>query len=170
MAYVENPFKVGQYALCINDNFHVVKTTGDKSKIGTITIRFPKIGEICCIDEILGEFLRFDEYDCNDKMSVDYGWHWWKHINFKPITLEEVERRYSQSAKELSTVFNTVLDMKQNEMKQKQKPIVVQQYCIGSPKMAAVPYIGQQEPIFLGSKEEVENWLSDFWKSAGCKN
>ena len=55
-------------------------------------------------------------------------------------------------------------------MKQKQKPIVVQQYCIGSPKMAAVPYIGQQEPIFLGSKEEVENWLSDFWKSAGCKN
>lgn len=42
---------------------------------------------------------------------------------------------------------------------------VGKKYCIGSPKMVAVPYTGQKEPIVVGSKEYVENWLKEFWKS-----
>lgn len=41
MAYIENPFTVGQYALCINENFPVVETTGDISQIGTQPINHP---------------------------------------------------------------------------------------------------------------------------------
>lgn len=82
MAYIENPFRTGQYAQCINDNFPVVETTGDKSQIGTHPLTHPKKGEICCVDEILGEFLRFDEYDCNDETSIDYGYKWWKRIRY----------------------------------------------------------------------------------------
>ena len=42
-------------------------------------------------------------------------------------------------------------------------------YCIGSPKMVAVPYVGQKEPIVIGTKKQVEKWLDKFWRSIGCK-
>jgi len=109
MAYIENRFKVGQYALCINDNFPIVETTGDKSQIGINPITFPKKGEICCVDEILGEFLRFDEYDCNDETKLDYGWRWWIHTHFKPITQEEVEHHYAEIAKGVKVWFDGIL-------------------------------------------------------------
>ncbi len=102
MAYIENPFKVNQYALCINDNFPVIETTGDKSLIGTQATVHPKEGEICCVDEILGEYLRFDEYDCNDETNPDYGWKWWHHIHFKPLTNQEVEEHYEKMGRDIA--------------------------------------------------------------------
>ena len=100
MAYIENPFKEGQFVVCINDTFPVVETTmTDKSVIGTIPKKRPKKDEVCCIDEILGEFIRFDEYDDNDPSSIDYGYKWWKHTHFKHITHEELENHYESVAK-----------------------------------------------------------------------
>lgn len=78
MAYIENPFKVGQLVICINENFPVVATTlEDKSIIGTITKNHPKEGEQLEIDEILGEFLRFSMYD------EETCYNWWMHTHFK---------------------------------------------------------------------------------------
>ena len=110
MAYIENPFKTGEYALCINENFPVVATTDeDKSIIGKQPTRHPKKGEICCVDEILGEYLRFDEYDDHDESSPDYGWKWWKHTHFKKMTMQEVEDHYEQIGKETKQWFDKVL-------------------------------------------------------------
>ena len=105
MAYIENPFKVGHYALCINDIFPIVITTGDKSQIGNLPTIFPQKGEICCVIEILGEYLRFEEYDEN---YLDYGWRWWMHTHFKPITQEEVENRYEEFAKGVKVWFDSL--------------------------------------------------------------
>lgn len=91
MSYTENPFKLGQPALCINDVFPVVETTGDKSQIGKQAINHPRKGEVCHVDEILGEYIRFDKHDCNDENNPDYGWKWWKHTHFKPLTQQEYE-------------------------------------------------------------------------------
>lgn len=109
MSYIENPFTVGQYALCINENFPVVETTGDKSQIGTQPISHPKRGEICCVDEILGEYLRFDEHDCNDPNNPDYGWKWWKHTHFKPLTKQEVEEHYEKVGQGVKQWFDGLL-------------------------------------------------------------
>lgn len=38
-------------------------------------------------------------------------------------------------------------------------------YCVGSPKMVAVPYTGQRDPVIIGTKEQVERWLKNFWES-----
>lgn len=59
MAYIENPFHVGQTVVCINDQFHLSISTGDKRWIGTRAIDHPALNEVLTIDEILGEFLRF---------------------------------------------------------------------------------------------------------------
>ena len=83
MAYIDNPFKSGDTVICINDRFSMVVTTADKSLIGTLPPIHPAIGESLVIDEILGEFIRFDRYDCKDTSLPDYGWRWWKHTHFK---------------------------------------------------------------------------------------
>lgn len=110
MAYIENPFKVNQYVLCINDDFPVMATTdNDKSIIGTHPLRHPSKGEICCVDELLGEYLRFDEYDDNDENSPDYGWKWWKHTRFKAVTKQEVENHYEQVGKNVKEWFDKII-------------------------------------------------------------
>lgn len=109
MAYIENPFLAGQYVVCISENFPVVETTGDKSQIGTQPLIHPKKGEICCVDEILGEYLRFDEYDCNDETNPNYGWKWWKHTNFRRITEQEVEQHYQKVAQDVKEWFDKLL-------------------------------------------------------------
>ena len=62
MSYIENPFKVGQYVICVNDNFPVVETTGDKSQIGNKPITFPKKGEITTVVKLTPKYM------------VEYGW------------------------------------------------------------------------------------------------
>lgn len=61
------------------------KTFKNQLQTGTHPINHPKKGKICCVDEILGEYLRFDEHDCNDPNNPDYGWKWWNHTHFKPF-------------------------------------------------------------------------------------
>lgn len=86
MPYIENPFSVGENVVCINDNFpQVITTSDDKSRIGIIPNRRPVKGIIYQIDEILGEFIRFDCMDILDENDPDYGWRWWKHTHFAPI-------------------------------------------------------------------------------------
>lgn len=94
--YIENPFKVGQYAKCINDNFPAVITTDeDKSQLGKQPKNHPIKGKFYVVDEVLGEFIRFDEFDCHEQNSLDFGWKWWKHTHFKPLTDSEFEKEYN---------------------------------------------------------------------------
>lgn len=95
----DNSFYVDQCVVCINDNFPMVITTGDKSRIGTHADACPKIGEVLSIDEILGEFIRFDKYDCHDETHPDYGWRWFKHTHFRAATENETEDYFQQIAK-----------------------------------------------------------------------
>lgn len=86
MAYIENPFSVGQKVVCVSDYFpKVITTDEDKSTLGNLPVRHPKRGEVYCIDEILGEFLRFDAFDEKDTTHPEYGWRWWKHTHFKGV-------------------------------------------------------------------------------------
>lgn len=85
MAYIENPFSVGQSVVCINDHFPLIMTTADKERVGTMPSVHPKLNESLVIDEILGEYLRFDQYDCDDVNHPDYGLNWWKHTHFAAI-------------------------------------------------------------------------------------
>jgi hypothetical protein len=91
MAYIENPFSVGQKVVCINDYFPQVTTTGeDKSRIGVIPKKRPSKGVVYQIDEMLGEFIRFDCMDISDVEDPDYGWRWWKHTHFAPIDTDTI--------------------------------------------------------------------------------
>jgi hypothetical protein len=85
MAYIENPFSVGQSVVCINDYFPLVIATAGKDRIGSLPPVYPKLNETIVVDEILGEFLRFDKYDCDDVNHPDYGWRWWKHTHFSAV-------------------------------------------------------------------------------------
>lgn len=89
MTYIENPFYVGQSVVCINDHFPIVATTADKARVGLLPHVHPKLKELLVIDEILGEYLRFDQYDCYDVNHPEYGWRWWKHTNFSAIQESE---------------------------------------------------------------------------------
>lgn len=104
MAYIDNPFKVGQTVVCIRDCFPRIITTGqDKSGLGKIPDVHPKREEVLVIDEILGEYLRFDKYDCYDETHPDFGWRWWKHTAFAPIQEKQVDV-LSGVAEELTSV------------------------------------------------------------------
>jgi len=72
-------FFVGQEVVCISESFPVHTTTeADKSIIGKQALIHPKKGENLVIDEMLGDFIRFDKYDtdaCN----------WWHSSRFCPL-------------------------------------------------------------------------------------
>lgn len=73
----------------------------------------------------------------------------------------------------LSAAASTELPTKHKKRKQKflRMASVGKKYCVGFPKMVAVPYTGQKEPIVVGSQEYVEKWLKEFWESIyGKKN
>lgn len=95
MAYIDNPFKEGQKVVCINDDFILSITDGDKGRIGNAPPVSPKKGEALEVDEILGEFLRFEGYDCHDMKHPDYGWRWWKHTHFAPFEEQHDEAHNS---------------------------------------------------------------------------
>lgn len=72
-------FYEGQKVVCINDNFPCKSTTEtDKSIVGTHPKVHPEIGETLVIDEILGDWLRFNKYDTD-------AYNWWHNSRFKPI-------------------------------------------------------------------------------------
>ena len=85
-----NVFREGQKVVCISENFPVIKEYGGTGKDAEFT---PKKDEELVIDEILGDFLRFDKYDTNES------YNWWKHDRFAPIK----ELKTESKVNELST-------------------------------------------------------------------
>ena len=123
--YVENPFSPGCYVIVINDTFPITATTSPKVEVGKLATVHPKKGDVLCVDEILGEYLRFGEYDCNDQSDPEYGWRWWKHTCFAPICEEDVEAYYEAVA--IGCISRLGLSVKEN------KP-----FTISSPEQAAM--------------------------------
>lgn len=73
--------KEGDKVICISENFPIWKTTNeDKSIIGTHPNNHPKKGEELFVDEVLGDFLRFDKYDTEEEFA------WWKSDRFKKVS------------------------------------------------------------------------------------
>lgn len=69
-----NNIKAGDHVICISEDFPHIKEFG-----GTDTNRKPKLNEVLIVDEVLGVFLRFDEYD------TDLDHHWFHFNRFKKI-------------------------------------------------------------------------------------
>ena len=83
MAYIENPFRTGQVVRCIKDCSTVIVHSTNPVLKGTVgAYPSPKEGDILTVDEVLGEYLRFDRYD---DMEGD-GYNWWFHTNFRPLS------------------------------------------------------------------------------------
>lgn len=119
MSYIPNPFKEGDAVICINEHFPVFQTTEeDKSIIGTMPKTHPKIGEQLVIDEILGEFLRFDVYD-------GLNFNWWIHTHFKKsdeMTEEdEVEAIVNKNVRLFNELRNAPQDRPHRNAKSKTK-------------------------------------------------
>lgn len=73
--------------VCINDNFPRLQKYGGSERDAP---NKPKLGEVLTIDEILGDFFRFDKYDCEDSFN------WWYAKNFAPINEEEIENEINE--------------------------------------------------------------------------
>jgi hypothetical protein len=73
---MENPFEPGQIVICDSENFPVIKEYGGADEEATAK---PRKGEELIVDEILGEFVRFDKYDTEESFN------WWKHDRFSPL-------------------------------------------------------------------------------------
>ncbi len=83
-------FEVGGKVVCINGNFPWIKKYGGKR---APSIK-PKKGEILIIDEILGEFLRFNVYDTSESFN------WWIDNQFAPVDEFEIEDNFVEEALE----------------------------------------------------------------------
>lgn len=79
---MEHGLREGQKVACISENFPVIKKYGGVGKESNNT---PKQNEVLVIDEILGDFLRFDKYDTNESFN------WWKADRFVPFDEIELE-------------------------------------------------------------------------------
>lgn len=78
--------------ICINDQgfIKVITTIEDKSTIGNYSKLHPKKDEVLIVDEILGEYVRFDQYDDGDS----FNWFHSKYFTlFNPLlqTIKEDE-------------------------------------------------------------------------------
>lgn len=73
---MKNKFKQGQKVVCISENFPLIKKYGGTGIEPRLT---PKKDEVLFIDEILGDFLRFNKYDTSESFN------WWKYDRFADI-------------------------------------------------------------------------------------
>lgn len=87
-----NNFSEGQKVICISEDFPIIKKY---SPNGIQANKTSKPGEILVIDEILGDFLRFDIYDTNNSFN------WWHHTRFAPIDESEIEEQVNELIQEL---------------------------------------------------------------------
>lgn len=93
-------FEEGKKVVCISEDFPVLTTTEiDKSHVGKQAPTHPKLREVLVVDEILGDFLRFDKYDTD-------AFNWWHSSRFKPldevsITISITEEDHSLTSSEL---------------------------------------------------------------------
>ncbi|WP_460671679.1 hypothetical protein [Larkinella ripae] len=89
---MEDTFEEGQRVICINDNFPWLKQHGGVEDAADSN---PSLGEVLVINEVLGEFLRFDKYDTTRSFN------WWIAKHFAPFGDEqsvEVDHRFQQIA------------------------------------------------------------------------
>ena len=82
--------EVRQQVVCINGNVPRIKKYGGKR---APSIK-PKKGEILIIDEILGEFLRFNVYDTSESFN------WWIDNQFAPVDEFEIEENFIEEVLE----------------------------------------------------------------------
>lgn len=73
---MQNPFYEGQKVVCVSDEFpRIEKYSGPGPKYAK---KHPVKGQVLIVDEILGEFVRFDIFDTTESCC------WWIHKNFAP--------------------------------------------------------------------------------------
>ena len=78
----KNKFTEGQKVVCISENFPMVRTTEtDKSDLGKQAPLHPIKGQVYTIDEILGDFLNFRQFNDHE------GFKWFHHSRFAPIEI-----------------------------------------------------------------------------------
>jgi hypothetical protein len=87
----------GQSVICISEDFPLIKKYGGTGEEAT---SHPKKGEILVIDEVLGDFLRFDKYDTEESFN------WWKSDRFVPINEIAMEE-------EISNLLTIVIPLQQ---------------------------------------------------------
>lgn len=80
MKEITNPFTEGEIAVCISNDFPLIPEYGGTGKEADIK---PKIHEIIRVDEILGDFLRFNKYDTEESNM------WWHHTRFRKLSAVE---------------------------------------------------------------------------------
>jgi len=66
-----NPFKKGQYVICVSEDFPIIEEYGGTDQ--QTGYRKPKEGYIIQVNEVLGDFLMFSQF--NTVESVNW-WHW----------------------------------------------------------------------------------------------
>ena len=82
--------KEGDLVKCVSTNFLHWKTTNiDKSQIGSQADFHPRLGEQLIIDEILGEFIRFDCYDTDS-------YNWWHNSRFILVVDENIVKEVGE--------------------------------------------------------------------------
>ena len=94
---MENNFKEGQKVVCVSEKFPLIKEYGGNGKE---PIKTPKIDEILTINEILGDFLRFDKYD------TDESFNWWKYDRFRDIKEYEEYQEYEENQRIADEIVN----------------------------------------------------------------
>jgi len=73
---MENPFSEGDKVICVSEDFPWLPQHGG---IGPAKVH-PVKNEILIVDEILGDFLRFDKYDTINSFN------WWHHTRFQGVS------------------------------------------------------------------------------------
>ena len=73
---------IGQKVVCINGEFPSIKKYGGLPNNAKTK---PVLREVIIIDDVLGEFLRFEKYDTAESRN------WWIDKNFAPIDDEKLE-------------------------------------------------------------------------------
>lgn len=92
----------GDKVVCISENFPLWKTTNeDKSILGSHPNSHPKKDEVLIVDEVLGDFLRFDKYDTEEDFK------WWKSDRFKKI--DDIEEEYMEEKNTVNHVIQLPL-------------------------------------------------------------
>lgn len=94
---MKNKFNEGQKVMCVSNDFPLIKKYGGNGKE---PLKTPKKDEILIIDEILGDFLRFEKYDSNESIN------WWKFDRFRDITELEERQEYEDKQREADEMVN----------------------------------------------------------------
>jgi len=88
-----NPFSEGSKVVCISTAFpRIAKYGGTDLPQPT-----PKLHEVLVVDEILGDFLHFVQYD------TDKSTNWWHHTRFAPVDpVDKLQEAWASALEEIN--------------------------------------------------------------------